>query len=793
MSEFPESLLRRWPGRFRITGLNEYLAGRGPTPGGHDEVVEAVLSGMIDGYDEGQAVDQLVAEGRFREARRLLDAYPLWDGDFVVDATRRIEVEVARRQRAVAASHQTAQRRAQIAGVAWPPVLGDLLERCVEDALAVGCELEEATKELDHDIANRRQELSARIDDQAAHAATASVCQALFNLEQLEAVVHLLDHGSLDFLPPEAVDRLPALPQSDTPAKLLSWHLDPSLPRSRDFDRRWSPSNELAAELLVKFSALESGGAEAAAGFATALSAFLIGPGGRVAVDPVAHGHLAELPQVFDVPQIRRLLLSTTMQLYVCEPDVRSPPSVSGLGPHVLVGWGLSAAARAGRADGAVLALEDLLRLVTVRTDRAVAVLRIVGPQWSPGSLGAGSPMQLDRLLRSGNPWELLSWLTDVAGLGGSVTAARLAYLSGEYDARILFTVIEYLMQPGPHPHVRTSIERLTHWWDNIELDRRIEEAVLAPIRGSSSALTAFWAALASSIPGNRVTIDDLVVTCSFKDGNEHVEPILRDGTAKLGRHPSLTIEVDDGGLRLRPSGAVLGLRERADARLLGRLSRSGGIDALVESAGEAPLTAWSAHRFAMLPEGAHLTDALANPPVDRTLVERVGGMSVTDLLALEPDEPAHADLSDVLETLLAALGRHRPNIDLGVEGSAVPSVATRRSELLVVLFELLNNAAEAIVVDPARIRVRVRDFDPVVVIEVRDSGSGISDDIEDFQVFQRNVTTKGEGRGDGLYLARQLVGRVDGQLTVTARRSTHPVLKGAIFRLVLPRSRPSI
>jgi hypothetical protein len=66
--------------------------------------------------------------------------------------------------------------------------------------------------------------------------------------------------------------------------------------------------------------------------------------------------------------------------------------------------------------------------LAAARTDRVVAVLRIIGPQWTPASLGVGSPVQLGRVLGRGSPWETLVWLAELAGLGGSVTAARLAY-----------------------------------------------------------------------------------------------------------------------------------------------------------------------------------------------------------------------------------------------------------------------------------------------------------------------------------------------------------------------------
>jgi sensor histidine kinase regulating citrate/malate metabolism len=84
---------------------------------------------------------------------------------------------------------------------------------------------------------------------------------------------------------------------------------------------------------------------------------------------------------------------------------------------------------------------------------------------------------------------------------------------------------------------------------------------------------------------------------------------------------------------------------------------------------------------------------------------------------------------------------------------------------------------------------VTVQDADPDVLIDVYDSGSGIPHEIEQvFRVFRPGVTTKGASRGEGLYLARQLVSRLGGELSVVVRRDDHPVLHGARFRVVLPR-----
>jgi signal transduction histidine kinase len=786
VNELPESVLRRWPGRFRFARLIEQLAEDGPAEPGR--LSSAVLDGLIDGHNESQAVEQLITEGRFRTARRLLGEYPFWDRDFKLAATRRIKTQTARFQQNLAALYQTSRRRAEVAGVPWPPVLADLMEQCVEDWPAVQRQLDTAADGLSKEISRRRTALKERIDAEAPAIQVRKVCDALLRAEQLEAVIHLLEHGSLEITPPEAIDPLPRLLYPDPPSQILRWFLGAGAP-PRDFRARWTLPDD-GHELLVKFGALDrekSWGEEAARAFAVALSNFLTGSADEVTVDPVEHGYLATLPRVLDVPHVSRLLSSSSMQLLVCEPEITSLPQSAGIGPHVLVGYGLTNAERAGRADGAVLALEHLLPLAAVQTDRAVAVLRIIGPQWSPASLGAGSPAQLGRVLGRGSPWDTLAWLTDLAGLGGSVTAAQLGYLSGEYEPHVLFAVLNYLMQSGPHPHVRTLVEGLARWWEDADLARRIEEAVTAPVRANPDGLLAFWAALDSAIPGQQVTLDDLVVTCALADATGDLEPRLRAGLAELARRPSLAAEAA-GGLCLQPSGAITGLRNVAAARLRSRLTRV-QEDGGAESAEAAPLTIWRAYRFALRPGWDSALAALTDPAANHAAVERELVVPVAELLTQPAGPPGPADVPEAVRELFAVLRGYRPELTAALDGPETLPVAVSRGELLTVLFELLDNAAEAIT-GPGRIRVTVQDVDSHALIDVSDSGIGILDEIEqEFRVFRPGVTTKGDSRGQGLHLARQLVRRLDdGELTVTARRGDHPVLRGARFRVVLPR-----
>ena len=762
MKELPAALLKMWPGRFRFGDLiDEPPAGLSLVPG--------ALAGIVDGYDERQALDQLIAEGRFRTARRFIDECPEWGAEAKDAAIRRIEQTTARFQQEIEVSYQAERQRAEAAGVTFDLILLDLLDGCVEDCRAVRDRLRRASKGTDEAIQERHERLDGLVKPNSL---ARRAVDALFRAGQLEAVDHLLSHGSLETLPPEALERLPPFPAGYDAKEVLSWHMDRTRP-ALDFAARWATPDDVAHEVLVRYSALQHGGEAAALGFAAALNEFLDGTD-SVSVDLVDHGYLATLPRVLDLAGVPRLLSSTSLQLYVCAPDLRTPPAVPGLGPHVLVGWNLSSAEQAGRAGGAVLALEEILQLVTAPSHRTVQLLRLVAPQWPATALGVGSPAQLRRSMRRGPPWEVLVWLTDIAGLGGSVTAARLAYLSGEYDVQVLSAALEYLMGPGPHPHMETHLRRLDKWWADPELLRRIEDAVVGQLENEPDSVATFWAALDSAIPGETVQLNDLIITCELEHGFTDVEATLRAGLHSLARHRPPASDGGEEWVRLAKSGAVGGLRSVAAARLRDCFHRLEPA-ARSEDAASVPLTVWRSHRFALRPG---LTEPAA-------AAEEV----VTDLLAHPVDEERRTDVAEVLTDLLTVLSGAHPDIVATIEGGEGVPVAASRKELLTVLFEVLDNAVDA-TAGRGRVSVEVEEADLDVIISVQDSGGGIPDEIEqEFRVFRPGVSTKSASRGVGLYLARAIVARLGGELLAERRQDGHPLLRGARFRIVLPRA----
>lgn len=109
------------------------------------------------------------------------------------------------------------------------------------------------------------------------------------------------------------------------------------------------------------------------------------------------------------------------------------------------------------------------------------------------------------------------------------------------------------------------------------------------------------------------------------------------------------------------------------------------------------------------------------------------------------------------------------------------------RAHLLTIVGNLLDNAFQAVRSsgDSGEVRLFFTDLGIELIIEVEDSGPGVSPEIAD-RLFEKGVTTSGSPmRGMGLYLAQRAVDALGG--TVTFSRGE---LGGALFTVTIPKSR---
>jgi PAS domain S-box-containing protein len=174
--------------------------------------------------------------------------------------------------------------------------------------------------------------------------------------------------------------------------------------------------------------------------------------------------------------------------------------------------------------------------------------------------------------------------------------------------------------------------------------------------------------------------------------------------------------------------------------------------------------------------------------------LERVGehitqhGQRLMQLARPGPDRVAPIDLHEIVRDvagmlrLAGKLRRVEMALDLGDEPLTVTVNRTRIEQILV---NLVTNAVDAIGMDgTVTVAVRPTDDGKRVVVEVRDTGSGIPPgDLE--KIFEPFYTTKGAERGTGLGLpvVREIVTSYGGDLAVESKLGY-----GTTFRFDLPR-----
>lgn len=154
-----------------------------------------------------------------------------------------------------------------------------------------------------------------------------------------------------------------------------------------------------------------------------------------------------------------------------------------------------------------------------------------------------------------------------------------------------------------------------------------------------------------------------------------------------------------------------------------------------------------------------------------------------------EQDTRSSVDLHAVLDsTIRMAWNEIRHRAQLIKDYDAVPRVMANESRLGQVFLNLIVNAAQAIPEGHAntneiRIRTRAVGGGKAVLVEVTDSGSGMSDEIQG-KLFTPFFTTKPQGVGTGLGLAicHRLVTELGGRITVTSELE-----RGTTFGVELP------
>ena len=161
----------------------------------------------------------------------------------------------------------------------------------------------------------------------------------------------------------------------------------------------------------------------------------------------------------------------------------------------------------------------------------------------------------------------------------------------------------------------------------------------------------------------------------------------------------------------------------------------------------------------------------------------------VTDLLQTARPHPPKVRKSDLNTTVEHAvmLGRQQAmakGIEIALhKDPSLPEVEHDSDQIHQVLLNLLLNAQQAID-SKGKIEVTVERKGPNAVIDVKDNGRGIAPEHLP-NIFRPFYTTKGDGTGLGLSLARRIVEDHHGRIDVTSTLG-----QGTTFSVVLPLQR---
>ena len=169
------------------------------------------------------------------------------------------------------------------------------------------------------------------------------------------------------------------------------------------------------------------------------------------------------------------------------------------------------------------------------------------------------------------------------------------------------------------------------------------------------------------------------------------------------------------------------------------------------------------------------------------TIVQKYGRVGKPEELAFR-----RVDLNALIEELVDIVQGGRS--DLTIEkwfDQSIPVMELPADALSQVVLNLLKNAAEALTDMPgARIDVFTQgavnvDGRHYIEIVISDNGPGMSQE-QRLQLFTSEASTKGEGRGYGLGIVKQLLG--DMSATISCRENTSfPGPMGTTFQILLP------
>jgi two-component system NtrC family sensor kinase len=167
------------------------------------------------------------------------------------------------------------------------------------------------------------------------------------------------------------------------------------------------------------------------------------------------------------------------------------------------------------------------------------------------------------------------------------------------------------------------------------------------------------------------------------------------------------------------------------------------------------------------------------------TITRRLLGFSRS-----QDGERSDTDVNQAVEETVALFEHEAKRHKIAIErdyDAALPPIWTDAAQLQQVILNVLHNAIDAIGRE-GRIGISSRRVGERIVVDFVDSGPGLSDEVMQ-HLYDPFFTTKpkGKGTGLGLYVSRDIMIRLGGDLTAANRSGG-----GAVFSLQLPLAAPT-
>jgi hypothetical protein len=776
----PESYLRTWPGRLRLPRLCVQLAAAADNDGDNDggggrephagQVTTALLQDLAADLDDAGALAWLLERNEFSCAADLIAGTPAIadDPDALRDAQSRLARRQAELRAQLGARAESLRDRAEAAGLPAPsgiaepaadaegPQLAELRDLLAAREAALDGQIEAAKRD-----AVKHMEVHKRRTGVPKPVLSAWALRV--ERGELVAAQRLLEvTESETALPPDAVPRLRAWdPTVDAPA-MLERIAQPT------YRGDWTPASD-GRWLLSVYAALRDSGTEQAAdAFSATLAEFLDAARARPPI-PAAGGYSFRLDLSLTAEALPLAWLPD-VKIVLCTAGRPLPTPVTAEERLIGIDCGTGAGPQRtpGRSNTAILTPGDLIRLSTAATHRTLHLLRLLGRGWSSGALGVGNAGALEALL-SGPPalaWGRLSWLLDVADLGGTELAREMTDCVGLHPNGLHILLESLLRAPG------SSREARRRRWAKLDTYSRLEHAVLpSPVPGPAGRV-AFLALLAADGFDTPLQVPDLQLSVAV-EGGDAPDRLLEQGLRALAHHPLVESQTDpEPAVRLRRCAVLGRMRHEAPRMLLAALDDAAGAEA-GDAAG--PGASWAGHRWALLPAGIG----------DRTVADALAARS--EAIAAAGPAPEARDVIPAIEELAADCQAAFPAIRLELDLPAHAFAAVDPDALRTILAEVLQNAVDELAAAQRDlIHLVVRGDPQDILVDVIDDGNGVALP-NPHAVFRRGRTTRGEGRGAGLHDADHLARNISAQL-VLAAASNGGSLTGAHFHLALPR-----